>query len=325
MRRREFIPLLGGAAAWPLAARAQQPALPVIGFLGFGSLGWFAPQVVGFRQGLNQTGYVEGQNVVVEFRWAESRVDRFPALAADLVRHQVAVIVAHSPGGVRAARAASATVPIVFVMGEDPIKEGLIASLSRPGGNVTGFTNFANQLAGKQLGLLREIVPNPSAFAILVNPNNPNAEPDTTDAKAAADALGRELRVFGASTERDLETAFDTMAQLRVGALLVNIDPFFIGQSKQIVALAASHAVPTIYDRRDFPVAGGLMSYGASEVDAFRQCGIYVGRILKGAKPADLPAQQSTKFEFVINLQTVKTLGLTVPPGLLAIADEVIE
>ena len=327
MKRRAFITLLGGAAAVrPLAARAQQPTLPVVGFLGLGSAGGFAPQVAGLRQGLKETGYIDGLNVAIEYRWPDGQFDRLPALAADLVRRRVAVIFAHGPPAVLAARAETKTIPIVFSIGEDPVKEGLVASLNRPEGNVTGFSNFQNLLGAKKLALLRDTVPKAEVLALLVNPTNPNADPDTKDVQAAAaDSLWRELRVFRASTEQDLEPAFAAMVQLRIGALLINVDPFFIARREQIVALAARYAVPGIYDRREFPVAGGLMSYGASEVEAFRQCGIYVGRILKGAKPADLPVQQAAKFEFVINLNTAKGLSLDIPPGVLAIADEVIE
>jgi putative tryptophan/tyrosine transport system substrate-binding protein len=325
MRRREFISGLGSAAAaWPLTARAQQ-ALPVIGFLGLGSSGAYAPRVAAFRQGLNGAGYVEGRNVSIEYRWPDGQFDRIPALAADLVRRQVTAIFADGPPAVLAIKAQTTVIPIVFVMGEDPVKEGLVASFSRPGGNVTGFSNFQNQLGAKKLQLLSDAVPNALVLALLVNPTNPNAEADAKDVQMAAAALGRELRVFGASTENDFERAFAAMAQSQVGALLVNIDPFFLGRREQIVALAGRYAVPAIYDRREFPFAGGLMSYGGSELEAFRQGGAYVGRVLKGEKPADLPVQQSTRFEFVINLKTAKTLGLTVPETLLVTADEVID
>jgi ABC-type uncharacterized transport system substrate-binding protein len=326
VNRREFISLLGGAAtAWPLAARAQQPAVPVIGFLHIGSPGAWVLPVAGFRRGLSEIGYVEGQNVTVEYRWAEGHFDRLAALAADLVRHQAVVIFASGSPAVRAAKAQTATIPIIFFIGEDPVKEGLVASLNRPGGNVTGFTNFQNQLFGKQLGLLRDIVPKATLFALLVNPNNPNAEPDTKDAQAAADALRLELRVLTARTEDDLEPAFAVMVQQRVGALLVGVDGLFFDRRVQLFELATRHAIPAIYNWREFPAAGGLMSYGASRADAYRQAGIYAGRILKGAKPADLPVMQSTKLDLVINAQTARILGLTIPPSLLAIADEVIE
>jgi putative ABC transport system substrate-binding protein len=326
LRRREFITLLSGAAAWPLAAHAQQAAVPVIGFFSVGSSGGFAPQVVGLRQGLSETGYVEGTNVAIEYRWADGEFDRLPALAADLIRRRVAVIFAHGPPAVLATKAQTTSIPVVFSIGEDPIKEGLVASLNRPGGNVTGFSNFQNLLGAKKLALLRDTVPKAEVLALLVNPTNPNAVPDTKDVQGAAAASSwRELRLFPASTERDVEAVFAAMVRVRVGALLVNVDPFFIERREQIVALAAHHAIPAMYDRREFPVAGGLMSYGASEVEAFRQCGIYVGRILKGAAPGDLPVQQAAKFEFVINLKSAKALGLDIPPGVLAIADDVIE
>jgi ABC-type uncharacterized transport system substrate-binding protein len=327
MRRREFITLLGGAAVgWPLAARAQQPALPVIGFLNHGLSGESAALVVGFRQGLNETGYVEGRSVAIDYRWAEGQFDRLPALAKDLVEAGVAVIFAGSPPAVLAAKAVSATIPIVFSMGEDPVSEGLVASFNRPGGNVTGFTHFANQLVGKRLGLLRDIAPKPAALAFLVNPNNPNAELDTKEVHSAADAIGLQLKVLTAATEHDLEIAFGGIAQQRVGALLVGVDgTFLFSHREQVAALALRHAVPTMYDRREFPAAGGLMSYGADRVDAYRHAGIYVGRILKGARPADLPVQQANKFEFVINAKTARALALTIPPGVLAIADDVIE
>jgi putative ABC transport system substrate-binding protein len=329
MRRREFIAGLGAAttsaAAWPLAARAQQPAMPVIGYLGLISPETQASTVAGFRKGLREVGYVEGRNVAIEFRWAESQVDRFSALAADLIRSRVDVIFAHSPTAVRATRAASATIPIVFIMGEDPVTEALVASLNRPSRGVTGVSDFANQLAGKLLGLLRDTVPNAAVFAFLVNPTHPNAASDTKDAQAAASALGRELRVLMASTDPDFEAAFAAMAQFRVGGLFVNTDPFFDDRREQLVALAARHAIPTIYARRSFPVAGGLMSYEADRSETSRQAGIYVGRILKGEKPDNLPVQQAIKFTFSINLKTARALGLEIPPGVLAIADEVIE
>jgi putative tryptophan/tyrosine transport system substrate-binding protein len=326
LRRREFITLFGGAATWPLAARAQQPPLPVVGFLNHGPSREFAPLVARFRQGLSETGYVEDRNLAIEYRFAEGEFDRLPALAADLVGRQVALIFAGSPPAVLAARAASATVPIVFSMGEDPVKEGLVASLNRPGNNITGFSHFANQLVGKRMGLLREIVPKTGVFAFLVNPDNPNAKPDTKDAQEAAAALGLRLQVLTANTERDLEIAFTAIVQQQVGALLVGVDgTFLLGHRELLVALAARHSVPTIYDRREFAVAGGLMSYGTDRLEAYRQGGIYAGRLLKGEKPADLPVQQLTKFEFILNLKTAKTLGLNIPPGMLAIATEVIE
>jgi putative tryptophan/tyrosine transport system substrate-binding protein len=326
MKRRELIKLLGGAAAapsllWPLAARAQQPAMPVVGVL---SLGLPEPPA-GLRQGLAEAGYVEGRNLAIEFRGAQNQVDRLPAMAADLVRRRVNVIFAGSPPAARAAKAATPAVPIVFNMGEDPVNEGIVANLNRPGGNVTGFSDFANLLAGKRLGLLRDAVPKAAVLGLLVNPTNPNAGPDSKDAQAVADALGRELRVLAAGTEHDLEAAFAAMAQQRVGALMVGIDPFFRSRPGQLAALAAHYMVPAIYDRRDFATAGGLMSYGADNVETARQTGIYVGRILKGEKPGDLPVQRPTKFDFVINLKAANALGLDIPPGVFAIANEVIE
>jgi len=326
LRRREFIRLLTGVAAWPLLAHAQQAPVPLVGSFSVGSSDGFAPEVVGLRQGLSETGYVEGRNVAIEYRWADGQFDRLPALAADLISRRVAVIFAHGPPAVLATKTQTTRIPIVFSIGEDPVKEGLVASLNRPEGNVTGFSNFQNLLGPKKLALLRDTVPKAEVLALLVNPTNPNAEPDTKDVQTAtAASLWRELRVFPASTERDVEAAFAAMVQFRVGALLVNVDPFFISRSAQIVALAAHYAIPALYDRREFPVAGGLMSYGASEVEAFRQCGIYLGRILKGATPGDLPVQQAAKFEFVINLKTARALGLDIAPGVLAIADEVID
>jgi putative ABC transport system substrate-binding protein len=323
MRRRDFITLLGGTAVvWPLVARAQQP-MPVVGFLSHGYSRGFAPMVAGFRQGLSETGYFEGQNLVIEYRWAEDRFDQLPALAADLVRRQVAAIFTNGPPGTRAAKGQTTTVPIS--MGEDPVKEGIVASLNRPGGNVTGFSYFTNQLFGKRLALLTEIVPGTAAFAFLVNPTNPNADPDAKDAQIAAAALGRKLEVLIASTEPDFERAFATIIQRQVGALCVGTDAFFVDRREQLVALAARNAIPVIYDRREFATAGGLVSYGASQVDSWRQGGNYVGRILKGEKPNNLPVQQSTKIDFVINLKTAKALGLDIAPLVVARADEVLE
>jgi putative tryptophan/tyrosine transport system substrate-binding protein len=285
----------------------------------------YDPVSAGFRQGLGETGFAEGRNVSIEYRWAEGQFKRIPTLAADLVQRQVAVIFAGGPPSVRALKTLTTTIPVVFSMGEDPVKEGLVANLNRPGGNITGFSYFTNLLFAKRLGLLHECVPKDAAFGFLVNPENPNAEPDTKDVQIAADALGRQLHVFKAKTEHDFDPAFEHMGRLRVGGLCVNIDLLFIARREQIIALAERRSIPAIYERREYPVEGGLMSYGASQADSWRQGGIYVGRILKGEKPADLPVQQSTKFDFVINLKTAKALRLDIPPGVLAIADEVIE
>src|SRR5215469_5324621 len=320
MRRREFIKgVAGSAVACPLAARAQ-PAMPMIGYLGLSSPEGQASFLAGFRKGLSEAGYVHGRNVAIEFRWAENQFDKFPALAADLVRRRVSVIFAYSPSAALAAKAETATIPIVFLMGEDPVKEGLVANLNQPGGNVTGVCDFGNQLAGKRLGLLRDTLPKAGVFALLVRPSHPNVESDTRDAQAAASALGVELRVLTADAERDFETVFAAMVRFRVGALSVNLDPFFEEQRERLVAFAAREAIPAIYARREFPAAGGLMSYAADRLESSRLTGIYVGRILKGEKPADLPVQQSTKFELVLNLKTAKTLSLDIPSGVLAIA-----
>ena len=326
LRRRDFISLLGGAAAaWPKAARAQQSAMPVVGFMGLTTPEGYGSTVEGVRKGLTEAGLVEGRNLKIEFAWAESRYERFPMLAAELVRRGANVIFTSSPAAVRAAVAVSASTPVVFIMGEDPVEEGVVASLNRPGGNVTGISDFANQLAGKILGLLCDTVPRATVLGLLVNPNHPHVEADTKAAQAAAAALGRELKVLKVATEADIEPAFAAMVQLGVGALFVSTDPFFTDQREKLAAAAARDAIPAIYPRREFPAAGGLMSYEADRFETSRQAGAYVGRILKGARPADLPVLQSSKFELVINMKAAKGLRLEIPSGVLAISDEVIE
>ena len=324
MRRREFIGGLGAAAGWPLAARAQQPAIPVIGFLNGASPGGYAPMVAAFRQGLKETGYVEGQNVAIEFRWADGQYDRVPAMAAELVRRQVAVIVANTPGNL-AAKAATTMIPIVFTTSSDPVQIGLVASLSRPGGNVTGVTELGVEVMPKRLELAHELVPTAPIIAVLVNPTNPNTETQLRDLQAAARTLGVQLHVLHASTERDFAAVFTTLAQMRAGGLVISTDGLFTSRSEQIAALALRHAVPTIYQNRAFAAAGGLMSYGGSTTDIYRIAGAYTGRILKGEKPSDLPVQQATRIELIINMKTAKALGLTFPITLLGRADEVIE
>jgi putative ABC transport system substrate-binding protein len=327
MRRRKFITLLGGvaAAAWALAAQAQQ-SMPVIGFLHSGSAQAFPHFVDAFRQGLNETGYVEGHNVAVEYRWAEGRYDRVPVLAAELVGRNVNVIV-NGGGTPLAARAATATIPIVATLGGDPVKSGLVASLNRPGGNVTGVGLFSYSLGAKRLEVLREAIPNAKLLAILVNPSNPDAETDAAriEVETAAHALGQQLLVLGADRESEIETAFTEMVRRGAGALLVMADPVFTSRRDQLIALAARHAIPAIFDQRDIVAAGGLMSYGSSLRDAYRLLGVYAGKVLKGAKPADLPVQQAVKIELVLNLKTAKALGVTFPITLLGRADEVIE
>jgi len=326
MRRREFVRLLGGAAAIPLAARAQQPAMPVIGYLNGASASKFVHLLAAFRQGLEETGYVEGRNVAIEYRFADGKYDRLPALAADLVQHRVAVIVATAgTPTVLAAKAATSTIPIVFVVGSDPVKFGVVASLNRPGGNATGMTLLGPDIVAKRLALLHELVSAATSIGALVNLANPSAALMMTDLHAAGGVLGRELQVVSASNESEIGTAFAALAQQHIGALLVSDDPFFDDRRTELVALVDRYRMPAIYIRREFVEAGGLMSYGPKIPESFRQAGLYTGRILRGASPADMPVQQPTKFELVINLKTMKALGIDFPATLLARADEVIE
>jgi putative ABC transport system substrate-binding protein len=326
IRRRELIAALGSAAvSWPLAARAQQPAMPVIGFLNSASPVTSANVVSGFRRGLAEAGYVEHRNVGIEYRWAEGQAGRLPALANELVRARVAVICAGSPPAALAAKAATTTIPIVFTSGDDPVKLGLVMSFSRPGGNLTGVALLIDLLGAKRLGLLREIVPAATLIAVLLNPNWPTFDTQLDDVQEAARALGQPIHVLRANTEREIDAAFDMAKELRASAMMIGPSTFFTVRRDQIVGLAARDALPTIYFRREFMAAGGLMSYETDFPDAYRQAGVYSGKILGGARPANLPVVQSAKFELVISLKVAKTLGITFPPGILAIADEVIE
>jgi putative ABC transport system substrate-binding protein len=326
MRRREFVSLLGGTAlAWPLVARAQQPAMPVIGFLDTRSPDGMTDRLRAFREGLKDSGYVERENVAIEYRWAENQLDRLPELAAELVRRQVAVIAATSTYSAFAAKATTTTTPVVFLVGEDPVRLGLVASLARPGGNLTGINNFTIELTVKRLELLREMVPGAARIAVLVNPANASTTETALNVTAAARVMGLQIQVFDASTSREIDAAFATFVRERPDAVFVGLDVFFIGRRAQLVNLASRHALPAAYPLRDFAEVGGLMSYGTNIADTFRHIGVYAGRILKGAKPADLPVVQSTKFELVINAWSARMLGLAVPPTLMATADEIIE
>jgi putative ABC transport system substrate-binding protein len=326
MRRRDFIVGLGAAAAWSLAADAQQRALPVIGYLGGLSPATYAPRLAAFHKGLGEAGYVEDRNVAVEYRWAEGQSDRLPSLVADLVRRQVAVIAAlGGDAPAHAAKAATTTIPVVFAVAADPVKAGLVASLNRPGGNLTGAHFLLNMISAKQVEVLHEAVPKANVVGYLINPNDPEAERSINEVRAAAQTLGQELLVTRACSEREIESAFAELAQRRVGAILVGSDVFFYSRREQIVALAAHHVIPAIYNVREYAQSAGLMSYGTSVDDAQRLAGLYVGRILHGEKPADLPVQQAVRVELVLNLKTAKTLGITFPLSLLGRADEVIE
>jgi putative tryptophan/tyrosine transport system substrate-binding protein len=325
MRRREFIAGLGSATAWPLVAQAQQPAMPVIGFLNSGSPDGYAILKGAFLRGLKDIGYIEGQNVAIEYRWAEGQYDRLPAQAADLVGRRVTVIAATSTPAILVASKATTTIPIVFTSGDDPVRLGLVASLARPGGNVTGAVHLEVELTPKRLELLHELAPAARVIAILVNPTNRNAESQSRDLQMAARALGLQAHVLHARSERDFDPVFANLLELKAGALAIGSDPVFTNRNEQLAALTVRHSVPAVYEWREFAAAGGLMSYGGSIADSYRLAGVYTGRILKGEKPADLPVQQSTKIELVVNLKTAKAIGITIPQTLLARADEVIE
>jgi ABC-type uncharacterized transport system substrate-binding protein len=326
VNRRNFITLLGGAAvAWPLAARAQQPAMPMIGFLRSTPAVGFAYIVDAFRQGLNDAGFVEGKNVAIEYRWADNQQDRLPGLAADLVGRQVAAIVGAGSDAAQAVKAATATTPIIFVMGADPVRVGLVASLNRPGGNITGVVFTVVPLVAKLLGMLHELAPKTSIIAVLRDPNGPDVESESRDLQEAGRAIGRQILMVNAANEREFQAAFAKVVQAGAGGLLIGSGPFFLSQRRQLVALAGRHALPTMYNQREYAEVGGLISYGPSQSNAYRRAGVYVGRILRGEKPGDLPVELGAKFELVINLATAKAFGIEIPPSLLALADEVIE
>ena len=325
MKRRQFMTLLGGVAAWPLAAWAQQPTMPVIGFLHAGMPGAFLWLVAAFREGLNDAGYVEGRNVVIQYRWAENHYERLPALLTDLIGLRVRVIAALGDVPAATAKAGTSTIPVVVMAASDPVEAGLVASLNRPGGNITGISMFTSDLMAKRIETLTELVPKATSIGLLVNPRGLRAELDTKEARAAGRALGRQIEVLNAGSADEIEAAFGTLVQRRMGALVTGNDVLFSTRYEQIAALASRHAVPTIFPWREFVTAGGLASYGITHAEPYRQVGGYVGRILKGEKPADLPIQQPTRFELVLNLRTARALGLTVPPTLLATSDEVIE
>jgi putative ABC transport system substrate-binding protein len=325
LKRREFVTLAGAAAAWPLVARAQQPAMPVVGFLNSGSATEWAHLVAAFKGGLNELGYAEGKSVAVEYRWAQGENDRLPGLAADLVRRQVAVIAAFGPPAAEAAKAATATIPIVFTAGTDPIDLGLVTNFRRPTGNVTGFNIFAEVLTPKRQELLHELVPAAPLVAMLVNPKSPQTQSELRNVQAAADILGQPVRIFSVGSDREIDAAFATIIDQRISGLLVQPDQFFTGRRDQLVLVTTRHAIPTIFGWREFAIAGGLISYGTSLRAAYRQVAIYTGRILKGEKPPDLPVQQATGFEMVVNLKAAKAIGVTIPTAILLRADEVIE